>query len=69
MFKITWREVFDAKRAGEQIGDTEKNAVQTGYAFYCHNGRIFGKVIISGYDVPDKKVFAQLDFITAEDLD
>ena len=38
---ISWRDVFDAKIAGDQIDTTLYKAKDAGYKMFCHNGRIF----------------------------
>lgn len=45
---MTWREVFDCKRAGQHRQVAAEIAYEAGYLFLCQNGRIYFVVKIDG---------------------
>lgn len=45
---MTWREVFDCKKAGQHRQVAAEAAFEAGYLFLCQNGRIYFLAEIDG---------------------
>lgn len=39
--ELDWRNIFDCKMAGTTLDGARDQARKAGYAYFCHNARIF----------------------------